>query len=159
MVWPECSEGACITFGAVISHPTARIGPNVYVGAFCVLGEIALEEDVLLGSNVSIINGGRQHRIERLEIPVREQPGCFPRVTVSRDSWIGDRAVVMADVARQCVVAAGAVVTKNVPDDAIVAGVPARIIGWRHQCDPGLDVGADSGGDAMAAELFLKAGG
>lgn len=129
----ECGEGACLTFGTVISHPTARIGRNVYVGAFCVLGDVTLEDDVLLGSHVSIINGGAQHGIDRLDLPVREQPGVFPRVTVGRDAWIGDRAVVMADVGKHCVVAAGAVVTKPIPDYAIVAGVPARIVGRRGQ--------------------------
>lgn len=131
----ECQDCVCLTFGTVISHPSARIGRNVYVGAFCVLGDVTLEEDVLLGSNVSIINGGRQHGIERLDLPVREQPGEWPRVTIGRDSWIGDRATVMANVGRHCVVAAGAVVTKTVPDYAIVAGVPARVLGSRKQCD------------------------
>lgn len=129
---PECGEGAFVTFGSVISHPTARIGRYVYVGAFCVVGDVTLEENVLLGSHVSIINGGAQHGTQRLDVPIREQPGQFPRVTIGRDSWIGDRAVVMADVGRHCIVAAGAVVTKAVPDFAIVAGVPARLIGDRR---------------------------
>jgi acetyltransferase-like isoleucine patch superfamily enzyme len=132
LVLPECGDGACITFGTVFSHPTARIGRNVYVGAFCVLGDVTLEDDVLLGSHVSIINGGAQHRIDRLDIPVREQPGSFPRVTVGQDSWVGDRAVVMADVGAHAVIAAGAVVTKAVPSNAIVAGVPARGHGRRE---------------------------
>lgn len=131
LVLPECGNGTCLTFGTVISHPTARIGRNVYVGAYCVLGDIALEDDVLLGSHVSIINGGAQHGIERIDVPVREQPGAFPRVTIGRDAWIGDRAVVMADVGKHAVVAAGAVVTKPVPDFAIVAGVPAKIVRFR----------------------------
>lgn len=131
LVLPECGDGACLTFGTVISHPSAHIGRNVYVGAFCVLGDVTLADDVLLGSHVSIINGGAQHGIDRLDLPVREQPGSFPRVTVGRDSWIGDRAVVMADIGEHCVVAAGTVVTKPIPDYAIVAGVPAKIIGRR----------------------------
>ncbi len=127
----EYGEGACITFGTVISHPTARIGRDVYIGAYCVLGAVTLEADVLVGSHVSVMNGSRQHGIERLDIPVREQPGHWPRVTVGRDTWIGDRAVIMADVGRHAVVAAGAVVTKPVRDYEIVAGVPARNIGFR----------------------------
>jgi acetyltransferase-like isoleucine patch superfamily enzyme len=130
---PECGDGACITFGTVISHPTARIGRNVYVGAFCVLGDVTLEDDVLLGSHVSIVNGGAQHGIDRLDVPVREQPGRFARVTIGRDTWIGDRALVMADVGEHAVVAAGAVVTKPVPDFAIVVGVPAKITRYRRQ--------------------------
>jgi acetyltransferase-like isoleucine patch superfamily enzyme len=81
---------------------------------------------------VSIINGNRQHGIDRLDIPVREQPGQYPRITIGEDTWIGDRAIVMADVGRHCVVGAGSVVTKPVPDYAIVVGNPARIQGFRE---------------------------
>lgn len=128
----NCGNGAWITFGAVFSHPDASVGKNVYIGAFCCLGEIALEDDVLVGSHVSIANGGRQHGIDRLDIPVREQLGEWPRITIGTDTWIGDRAVVLADVGRHCVVAAGAVVTSAAPDYAIVAGVPARILRYRR---------------------------
>lgn len=132
LVLPRCGEGTWISFGTVISHPTARIGRNVYVGAFCVLGDVTLEDDVLIGSHASIMNGAKQHGIERLDVPVREQPGVFPHVTIGRDSWIGERAVVMADVGEHCVVAAAAVVTKPVSDYAIVAGIPARMVASRR---------------------------
>jgi acetyltransferase-like isoleucine patch superfamily enzyme len=134
-VLPQCGEGSVISFGTLVSHPTARIGRHVYVGPYSMLGDVTLEDDVLVSSHVSILNGSRQHGIERLDRPVRLQPGTWPRVTIGRDSWIGERAVVMADVGRHCVVGAGAVVTRPVPDGAIVAGVPARVIGWR--CEPG----------------------
>jgi UDP-2-acetamido-3-amino-2,3-dideoxy-glucuronate N-acetyltransferase len=48
----------------------------------------------------------------------------------------------MADVGRSCVVGAGAVVTKAVPDYAIVVGMPARIVGWRSNPDDAADVRA-----------------
>jgi acetyltransferase-like isoleucine patch superfamily enzyme len=95
-------------------------------------GDVTLEDDVLVGSNVSIINGRRQHGVERLDIPVREQPGEYPRITIGADTWIGDRAVVTADVGKHCIVGAGAVVTKPVPDFAIVVGNPAKIQGFRQ---------------------------
>src|SRR5207247_6357190 len=94
LVLPRCGANACISFGTVFSHPTAAIGRTVYVGVFCCLGDVTLEDDVLIASHVSIANGGAQHGIERLDIPVREQPGTFPRVTIGRDTWVGDRAVV-----------------------------------------------------------------
>jgi acetyltransferase-like isoleucine patch superfamily enzyme len=128
---PRCESGSVISFGTVFSHPTVEIGRDAYIGVYCCIGDVTIEDDVLIGSHVSITNGSRQHGIGRLDIPVREQPGEWPRVTIGRDSWIGDRAVVMADVGRHCVVGAGAVVTRPVPDFAIVAGVPAKIIGWR----------------------------
>ena len=127
----RCAAGAWIGFGTVFSHATASIGRNVYVGLYCCLGDVTLEDDVLLGSQVSIMNGAGQHGISRLDMPIREQPGVWPRVTIGKDTWIGDRAVIMADVGMHCVIGAGSVVTKAVPDYAIAAGSPARVIRYR----------------------------
>jgi acetyltransferase-like isoleucine patch superfamily enzyme len=128
LVLPSCGEDACLGFGSVFSHPTARVGSKVYVGVFCSLGDVTLEDDVLVASHVAIANGGRQHGIDRLDIPIREQPGEWPHVTIGRDTWIGDRAVVLTDVGRHCVIGAGSVVTRPVPDYAIAVGNPARVI-------------------------------
>jgi acetyltransferase-like isoleucine patch superfamily enzyme len=135
-VLPECGEGACICFGTILSHATACVGRNVYVGPFCSLGDVTLEEDVLLGSHVSVTNGSNQHGIERLDIPIREQPGTWPRITIGRDTWIGDRAIIMADVGKHCVIGAGSVVTKPIPDYAIAIGTPARVVRFRNQKEP-----------------------
>lgn len=135
-VLPACGEGVCICFGTIFSHATARIGRNVYIGPFCSLGAVTLEEDVLLGSHVSITNGSSQHGIDRLDIPIREQPGVWPRVTIGRDSWVGDRAIIMADVGKHCVIGAGSVVTKPIPDYAIAFGAPARVVCFRNQNEP-----------------------
>jgi len=131
LTFPRCAADACLSFGTVFSHPTAAVGRTVYVGLYCCLGDVTLEDDVLLGSHVSVMNGGAQHGIDRLDIPVREQPGKWPRVTIGRDSWVGDRAVVLADVGAHCVIAAGAVVCTPIPDYAIAVGVPARVVRYR----------------------------
>jgi acetyltransferase-like isoleucine patch superfamily enzyme len=122
-----------ISFGTVLSHATAEFGDRVYVGAGCMLGDVTLEDDVLIGSHVSIINGNRQHGIERLNLPIREQPGEFPRVRIGRDTWIGDRSIVMADVGEQCVIGAGSVVTRPLPSRAVAAGNPARVLRFREE--------------------------
>jgi virginiamycin A acetyltransferase len=128
LVLPRCGLDAHISFGTVFSHPTAEIGRTAFVGIGCCLGAVTLEDDVLIGSHVSIANGGAQHGIERLDIPIREQPGQWPRITIGCDSWIGDGAVVLADVGKHCVIGAGSVVTMPIPDYAIAVGVPARVI-------------------------------
>jgi virginiamycin A acetyltransferase len=133
LILPRCEPGCFLSFGTVFSHPTAEIGRNVYVGAYGCLGDVTLEDDVLLGSHVSVINGGGQHGIDRLDLPIREQPGTFPRVTIGCDSWIGDRSVVLADVGRHCVIGAGSVVTKPIPDYAIAVGVPVRVVRFRDR--------------------------
>lgn len=132
LVLSRCDEDACVSFGTVFSHPTLKLGRSVYIGNFCSIGDVTLEDDVLLASNVSIMNGFQQHGISRLDIPVREQDGTLEHITIGRDTWVGERAVVAADVGSHCIVGAGAVVTKPVPDFAIVVGVPARVVGDRR---------------------------
>jgi len=142
LVLPQCERDACICFGTVFSHPTARIGQKAYVGLFCVIGDVTLEDDVIVASRVSIANGPAQHGIDRLDIPVREQPGEYPRVTIGRDSWLGEGSVVLVDVGRHCVIGASALVTRPVPDYSIAVGVPAKVVSSR--LPPGLN-------DAMQA--------
>jgi acetyltransferase-like isoleucine patch superfamily enzyme len=132
LVLPRWGPDVHVSFGAIFSHPTAEVGRGVYVGAFCCLGDVTLGDDVLIGSHVSVANGSAQHGTERLDVPVREQPGRWPRVHVGADTWIGDRAVVLADVGAHCVVGAGSVVTKPLPDYAVAVGVPAKVIRYRN---------------------------
>jgi len=145
LVFPRCGADSCISFGTVFSHPTAQIGRSVYVGVYCCLGDVTLEDDVLIASHVSIANGGSQHGIDRLDIPVREQLGTWARVTIGEDSWIGDRAVILADVGKHCVVGAGAVVTTPIPDYGIAVGVPARVIRYRKTPGPAAEMNPDNG--------------
>jgi len=132
MVLRRYAPGAFASFGCVLSHPAAEIGANVYLGPFCSIGDVTLEDDVLLASHVSVVNGQWQHRIDRSDVPVREQPGDCPRITIGCDSWIGERAVVMANVGKHCVIGAAAVVTKPIPDFAIAIGAPAAVVRYRH---------------------------
>jgi virginiamycin A acetyltransferase len=133
LVLARCESGCCLCFGTILSDPAAEIGRDVYVGPYGCLGDVTLEDDVLLGSHVSIINGGGQHGIDRLDVPIREQPGRYPRVTIGRDSWIGDRSVILSDVGHHCVIGAGSVVIRPIPDYAIAVGNPARVIRFRGQ--------------------------
>jgi len=132
LVLPRCGRDSWIGFGTVFSHSTVEIGARAYVGVYCCIGDVSVGEDVLIGSHVSITNGSGQHGTERLDIPMREQPGSWPRVTVGRDTWIGDRAVVMCDVGNHCVIGAGSVVCKPIPDYAVAVGNPAKVIRCRR---------------------------
>lgn len=157
MVLPRCGQDNCLSFGTIFSHQTAEVGRCVYTGSYCCLGDVTLEDDVLLGSHVSVINGGGQHGIERLDIPIREQKGVWPRITVGRDTWIGDRSVVLADVGRHCVIGAGSVVTKPIPDYAIAVGVPARVLRFRNENEGerGDDLGVEAGADRDSGRVIL----
>jgi len=134
LVLDRCDRDACISFGTIFSHPTACVGRSVYIGPYCVIGSVTLEDDVLISSHVSIINGSRQHGTARLDVPIREQPGYLEPVTIGADTWIGERTVVQANIGRQCVIGSGAVVTEAIPDRAVARGVPAKVVRFR---DPG----------------------
>jgi acetyltransferase-like isoleucine patch superfamily enzyme len=135
-VLPRFGADACVEFGTVFSHHTAEVGRGVYIGPYCVIGDVSIGDDVLLSSHVSVLNGGRQHGVDRLDVPIREQPGVWPRVTIGRDSWVGERSVVMADVGEQTVVGAGSVVVRPLEDRVIAVGSPARVLRARAGAAP-----------------------
>lgn len=123
-----CEADACISFGTLFSDPGVRIGRSAYLGNYCSIGNVAIGDDVLIASHVSVMNGVRQHGTERLDIPMREQPGMFEPISIGCDTWIGERATVAASVGRHCIIGAGALVLSPIPDYAIAVGVPARVI-------------------------------
>ena len=128
----HCGDDACIGFATLLVHPGIRIGQSAYLGNFCSLGHVSIEDDVLIASHVSIMNGCHQHGTSRLDVPIREQPGEFTPVTLGTGSWIGEHATVAADVGKQCIVGAGSLVLNPIPDYAIAVGVPARVVGDRR---------------------------
>jgi len=134
-VLESCHPTATICWGTVFSKVGARIEANVYVGASCHLGLVHLERDVLLASGVHVPSGGRTHGTATVDVPIREQPGTVTVVRIGQGTWVGSAAVVMADVGRDSVVAAGAVVTRPLPDRVVAGGVPAKIIQSREQGD------------------------
>jgi virginiamycin A acetyltransferase len=127
----ECHPSATICFGTILSKTATRIGANAYIGPYCSLGSVIIERDVLVATGVHILSGARMHGTADPDRPIREQPGEFVHVTLGAGCWIGAGAIIMAGVGRNSIVGAGAVVTKPIPDNAIAAGVPARVIRLR----------------------------
>ncbi|HJY34295.1 MAG TPA: acyltransferase, partial [Vicinamibacterales bacterium] len=130
-VLDECHASVTIEFGTLFSQAGARLGEHVYIGPHCHMGLVHLERDVLIAAGVHVPSGPETHGISSLDLPIREQPGNLRMVRIGAGSWIGSGAVVMADVGRDSVVAAGAVVTEALPDRIIAAGVPARVVRQR----------------------------
>lgn len=124
----HCHASATVSFGTVFSQAGARLDENVYVGPGCHLGLVHLERDVMLAAGVHIPSGAHTHGTEMPGVPMREQPGQRKRVRVGAGTWVGSAAVLLADVGRDTVVGAGAVVTRPLPDNVVAAGVPARVL-------------------------------
>jgi acetyltransferase-like isoleucine patch superfamily enzyme len=127
-----CAMTATIEFGTIFSQAGARLDDYAYVGPRCHLGLVHLERDVLVAAGVHIPSGAHTHGTADPSMPIREQPGSRRLVRVGAGAWIGSSAVVLADVGRNTIVAAGAVVTQPLPDGVIAAGVPARVVRERH---------------------------
>lgn len=110
-----------------------EIGNNSGLGIRCrVRGPLMIGNDVMMGPDVVILSGG--HVFDRTDIPMRLQGGKKSRPTVIGDDvWIGTRAIIMPGVriGSGVIIGAGAVVTKDVPDYAIVGGVPAKVLRYR----------------------------
>lgn len=105
------------------------LNTNCWIGNDTIIGN-----DVMFGPDVSILSGG--HNFERIDIPMREQ-GATPRrpVVIGDDVWIGTRVIILPGVhiGSHAIIGAGSVVTKDVPEYAIVAGNPATIKKFRNQ--------------------------
>lgn len=105
-----------------------RVGRNVFVNQGCSLfdlGGIVIEDDVMIGPNVSLITGGHP-----LDPALRRRQITTAPIRIGRNVWLGAGASVLAGVTvgEDAVVAAGAMVTRDVPAGTLVAGVPARVV-------------------------------
>jgi acetyltransferase-like isoleucine patch superfamily enzyme len=129
----RCHSTAIVEFGTIFSQAGAELDENAYVGPHCHLGLVHIARDAMLAGGVHIPSGGHSHGISDVLVPIRDQPGSPSLVRIGAGAWIGSAAIVMADVGRDTVVGAGAVVTRPVPDRVVVAGVPARIVRSRDR--------------------------
>jgi acetyltransferase-like isoleucine patch superfamily enzyme len=121
----SCAERAYLSFGVLIVHRDAEVGRDVYIGPYSIVGCARIGDGVKIASRVSITSGRHQHG--RDAVASDPVPTLTP-IAVGADSWIGEGAVVMADVGTRCIVGAGSVVVRPVADGAVVAGNPAAVI-------------------------------
>jgi acetyltransferase-like isoleucine patch superfamily enzyme len=133
--------GFHLGLGSVVWAPRQMvIGSRVYVGKGCTIEcDGSIGDDVLIGNRVGIV-GRYDHDMHQVGAPIGQAAwvGYEPErlsspVTIGSDVWIGYGCTVLSGVAigRGAVVAAAAVVTSDVPEYAIVAGSPARVVGTR----------------------------
>jgi acetyltransferase-like isoleucine patch superfamily enzyme len=104
-----------------------RIGKNVFINFDCVFldfGGITIEEGVFIAPKVSLLTEG--HPLS----PESRHSLTVGRIHIKKNAWIGANVTIMQGVTigQNAVVAAGAVVTKDVPDNEVVGGIPAKII-------------------------------
>jgi virginiamycin A acetyltransferase len=132
LILPSCSLDITFSFLSLMSHVNTELAGNLYIGPQCNIGLCKIEKDTLLGSGVHVMSGSAQHNYDDLDKPIKEQGGEFEKIVIGEGVWIGNGALIMANIGKGCIVAAGSVVVKDVPDYAIVGGNPAKIIKFRN---------------------------
>jgi len=115
------------------------IGNDTYVGPRCTLGAgggITIGANVTLGAAVDLL--AENHEFADAGSLISAQGVTRQGIVLENDVWIGNRAIVLdgVRVGKGAVIGAGAVVTKDVPCDTVVAGNPARSIGRRADKSP-----------------------
>ncbi len=123
-----CSINCHIGFGSLFSHRNATVEKHVYIGNYSMVGAAHLGEYCLIGSRVSILSGKALHVLDDNGMWTPFSPERMNKVTLARNVWVGEGAVIMADVGEGSMVGAGAVITSNVRSHIIVAGNPARFV-------------------------------
>jgi acetyltransferase-like isoleucine patch superfamily enzyme len=104
-----------------------KLGKNVFINHLCSfldLGGITIEDEVMIGPRVSITS-------ENHSADISTRKTLIPaKVVIKKNAWIGAGVTILPGITigENAVVAAGAVVTKDVPANTVVAGVPAKII-------------------------------
>ena len=104
-----------------------KIGKNVFINHACSfldLGGITIEDDVLIGPKVNLIT--ENHPVN----PTQRKSLVLNSILIKKNAWIGAGATILPGITigENSIIAAGALVTMNVPDNTIVGGVPAKII-------------------------------
>ena len=126
--------------------------PKAIIGANCnICAQVLIENDVVIGDNVTVKSGVQLWDGLRIEDDVfigpnvtftndkfprsKHYPEQFPQTLVRKGASIGGGAVILPNIiiGEAAMVGAGAVVTRSVPDRAVVIGNPARIIGYVGQ--------------------------
>lgn len=124
----KCPPSGYIGFGTFFAHPEVELGEGYYIGAYNIIGMAKIGEHATIASHVSILSGKHQHGYKEIGKPIQEQPGVYTKVMIGENCWIGNGAVIMADLGVQNVVAAGSVVTTATNDYDILAGNPAKVV-------------------------------
>lgn len=137
-------ENSTFGRGTVFWSPNKMtIGNNIYIGKYC-----TLQADIVMGNNIEIANnvgliGKYDHDYSKVGVSIKDAPwigdstydfkGKAQKIIIEDDVWIGYGAIIFTGVHvhRGAIIAAGSVVTHDVPAYAIVGGNPVRVLGHR----------------------------
>lgn len=137
-LFASCGRQVSFDPSDAFTYATIHIGNRVYIGRGAAMSAkvcIRIGDDVMFGPGVCIMAG--DHNTELRGVPMarleKKRSGDDLPVVIDNDVWIGARVTILKGVriGSGAVVAAGSVVTRDVPPFSIVAGVPARVLRYR----------------------------
>ena len=133
LILAKCGKKVNIEHGANFSSKVS-LGNNSGIGINASLGgKVTIGDNVMMGPHCIIYT--RNHEFNRIDVPMCEQ-GFRPEqpVVIGNDVWIGGRVIILpgVNIGNGAILGAGAVVTKDVPQYAVVGGNPAKIIKYRN---------------------------
>lgn len=131
-----CGQGVNIEKGSnFYTGWEIEIGDNSSLGINCMIPyDLKVGKDVMMGPDVIII--GENHRFDRRDIPMRLQGyQKFQPVQIEDDVWIGAKTMILPGIriGKGAILAAGAIITKDVPPYSICGGNPAHVIRYRDE--------------------------
>lgn len=128
----DVGENVRISENVYLFHTeNISIGSNVSIWPMSYIegsGGVSIGNDVSIAHSVTILS--EEHKYFDSSVPIKDQGKTYAPVTIKNNVWIGAKATILSGVTigTGSIVGAGAVVTKDVPDNSIVVGVPAKII-------------------------------
>lgn len=135
----EFKEGVTLEdYVRIIGIPIIKLGRNVYINCFTMMcGEINIGDNTMISQFVNM--WGKSHQYNDKDKPIWVQHGeggqgyKVAPITIKESTWIGPHVTILRGVTigKGAVVAANAVVTKDIPDFAVVMGVPAKVVKFR----------------------------
>ena len=140
IIYNNCTFNNVIFKGKALIEPYCRlsgipniiIGDNFYLNAGChLLGDISFGDNVMIGPKTVIWS--RDHGME-IGKPMKEQHHINKPILIGDDVWISANATILkgVNIGNGAVVGAGSVVTKDIPEFAIVVGNPAKVVKYRQ---------------------------
>lgn len=113
-----------------------RIGNNVGIGEFAYLGGaggLTIGDECIIGQYFSC--HPENHHFENTDISIRFQGVSHKGIDVGKNCWIGSKVTILdgVTIGDNCVIAAGSVVTKSMPANAVIGGVPAKVLKMRSE--------------------------
>jgi len=131
----EAGKRIKIGQGALIgSGDSIQIGDDSSIGKDCIVNNVKIGKAVMMGEGVIMFAANHKH--DNTDIPMINQGMDSIRTLIIEDDvWLGARCIILPSVKRigkGSIIGAGAVITKDIPEYAIVGGNPARILKYRR---------------------------